>query len=238
MEATVKSTFRILAPMCLAASILSNSASAGTIDYPCTTSSGCSFQYVAADDPTNGNVWTGLSESFTAQDPNVLAGFYVFNPTGTSISDPLLFSLYTGNGTFSTLLGSVSATATLASDTSELLEVNFSSIPLTPGNQYTLAVTLPSQGLPVAGPGSYQHTGTGEYSQVGVFINSESNSYPGGQFYYLGSSYSESFFANWDLAFNVTPVASATPEPGTWLLVGTGLGVLARVRRRRQHRTA
>lgn len=234
----MKTTFRILAPICLAASIMSGSACAGTIDYPCTTLSGCSFQYVAANDPTNGNVWTGLSESFTAQNPNVLAGFYVVDVSGTSISDPLLFSPYAGNGVFSTLLGSASVTATLANNTSELLEVSFSSIPLTVGSQYTLAVTLPSQGLPVAGPGSFQPTGTGEYSQVGVFINSESNSYPGGQFYYLGSSYDESFFANWDLAFNVTPTTGTTPEPRTWFFIASGLGALALVRLKRYRRSA
>ena len=171
---------------------------------------------MAANDPSNGSIWTGVAQSFTALDAQVLAGFYVGNYSGAAISDPLLFSLYAGDGTFSNLLGQVSATVTLANNATELLLVNLASVTLTPGNSYTLVVSLPNQALPVSGdPGTFNPYGSAPYSQVSVIFNSQSNSYPAGQFYYVGSSYNESFFANWDLAFAVMPVLAVYPlQPG------------------------
>lgn len=145
-------------------------------------------------------MWTGLSQSFTAENPHVLFGFYVVNYSGKALSDTVLFSLYSGSGQFSALIAQAAAAVELAESKSKLLQVAFSSISLTPGEQYTVAVTMPSQGLPAAG----------KYSPLGVFIYGQDNAYSGGQFYYLGSSYPASEFTNWDLAFNVTPTAETT----------------------------
>jgi hypothetical protein len=177
------------------------------INFPCTVTGSCSFQWVAANDPANGNVWAGLAQSFTAENPHVKFGFYAANFSGTAISDTVLFSLYSGSGQFSALIAQASATATLAEDAGELLQVAFSSVSLTPGEQYTVAVTLPDETLPVAGEPGVFTMRTGVYSSLGVFIYSQDNAYSGGQFYYVGGSYPESEFENWDLAFNVTPVA-------------------------------
>jgi len=103
--------------------------------------------------------------------------------------------LYAGDGQFSNLLGQASVTVTLANFATNLVQVDFSSISLTPGNQYTVVASLPSQQLPPLGTNS----------NLAVVFNSLNNSYPGGRFYYVGASYNESLFALWDLAFNVTP---------------------------------
>jgi hypothetical protein len=82
----MKSTLRSLPPICLAALVLSGTVNAGIIDFPGGASS--NSNNVAANDPAHGNVWTGLAESFTAQDPNVLFGFYTANFTGAAVGDP------------------------------------------------------------------------------------------------------------------------------------------------------
>src|ERR1700733_7971683 len=204
----------ILAPICFTAFVISGTLDAQNINFPCTAS--CSFQYVAANDPSNGNVWTGLAQSFTApDDPSVLFGFYVGNFSGAPINDTVLYSLYARGGQFSNPLGQVSATATLASGAVELPQVSFSSIPLRPGTEYTVVVSLPNRGLPTTGaPGVFNPLGPGTYSTLGVLIYSTSNAYAGGRFYYVGSSYDESTFANWDLAFNVSPGAGGNCPAG------------------------
>jgi hypothetical protein len=166
---------------------------AGVIDFP----PGGNSNNVAANDPAQGNVWTGLAQSFTAQAPHVLFGFYVGNFSGASVNDTLLFSLYAGDGQFSNLLGQASAPVTLANFVTKLVQVDFSSISLTFGNQYTVVASLPSQQLPPLGT----------YSNLSLLYNSQNNSYPGGRFYFVGASYDESLpaFALRDLAFNVTP---------------------------------
>jgi len=106
-----------------------------------------------------------------------LFGFYVANSSGASVSDSLLFRLYSGDGQFSNLLGQASATASLANLATKLVQVDFSSISLTPGNQYTVVVSLPSQQLPPFGT----------YSDLSVFYNNINNPYPGGRFYFVGA---------------------------------------------------
>jgi uncharacterized repeat protein (TIGR03803 family) len=171
---------------------------AGTIDYPPSNN----FNNVAANVPTSGNVWTGLAQSFTAEDSHILFGFYVGNFTGANVSGTLLFSLYAGDGQFTNLLGQASATATLGNFDTTLLQVDFSSVTLNPGDRYTVVVSLPSGQLPTLGT----------YSDLSVMYNSLNNSYPGGRFYFVGASYDESssFLALRDLAFKVTPLG---PSP-------------------------
>ncbi len=75
----------------------------GVINFPPPV--GANTQTVAANDPAHGNVWTGIAQSFTAQDPHILFGFYVASFSGAPVSDTVLFSLYSGDGQFSNLLG-------------------------------------------------------------------------------------------------------------------------------------
>jgi hypothetical protein len=197
MEAIVRLARTLVSSMLVGFS-LATPATAGTIDFPPV---GNSFQNVAANVPANGNVWTGLAQSFTAEDSHVSFGFYVGNFTGAPVSDTLLFRLYSGDGQFSNFLGQATATANIASFASELVQVDFSSIALTVGSQYTVVASLPSQQLPPLGTSS----------DLSVRYNSANNSYPGGRFYFVGASYDQSqpAFALRELAFNVTPSARA-----------------------------
>jgi hypothetical protein len=177
----------------------------------------CASQQVAANDPAHSNVWTGVAQSFTAQDPNILFGFYMFTST-PSESDPVLFSLYSGDGNFSAPpLDQVAATVpsnAIPFDIS-LVQVDFSSINLTSSDVYTVAVTLPSEGLPTLGTNS----------DANITYAGLNNPYPGGRFYFVGASFDESLptFADRDIAFNVTPV----PEPASaTLLLGPLLVLL------------
>lgn len=201
---------------------LSGTVNAGVIDFP----SGDRWNNIAANVPANGNVWTGLAESFTAQDSNVLFGFYIANyGRAAAVTDSLVFTLYSGDGLFSNVLDQVTANVTnLPSRASELVQVDFSSTTLTPGNQYTVVVSPLSQGLPQSGT----------YSDLGVSYNSINNSYADGRFYFVGASYNQSLpaFANRDLAFKVTPV-NAVPEPETYTLILLSLGLLGIAQRRR-----
>lgn len=179
---------------------MSGLAYAGVIDFPGTTSN--NSNNVAANDPANGNVWTGVAESFTAQDPQVSFGFYVANYSGGPVTNsPILFSLYVGDGQFTTLLKQVTATISLANFTSGLVQIDLSSISLVPGNRYTVVASLPSQQLPPLGT----------YSALSVLYNSLSDSYTGGRFYFVGGTYDESLsaYSLRDLAFKVTPTGSS-----------------------------
>src|SRR5260370_12341194 len=179
----------------------------GVINFPPPV--GANTQTVAANDPAHGNVWTGIAQSFTAQDPHILFGFYVASFSGAPGSDTVLFSLYSGDGQSSNLLGQASAPVTLATNfVTQFVQVDFSSISLTPGNQYTVVASRPSQQLPPLGT----------YSNLSLLYNSLNNSYPGGRFYFVGASYDESLpaFALRDLAFNVTPVFAVFSLSGDW----------------------
>ncbi len=172
---------------------------------------------VAANVPAQANVWTGLSQSFTAQDPNVTFGFYVF--LQAQVPTNLLYSLYSGDGTFSTLLAQQAATLSAGTALSPtLLTVDFSSINLLVNAKYTVGLTLPTQGLPVAA--TYSNASA---LYAGLNTAGTSNPYQGGSFYFVGSSYSPASFADRDLAFRITSV----PEPNAFALMAGGLGLIA-----------
>ena len=192
---------------CIAAATVALSAQAAVIDVPPVGLGNT----IAANDTVLNNIWTGEAQSFTAQDPNIQFGFWMFEqsqvPTG------LLFSLYSGDGVFTTLLAQRAATlnsGTIANPT--LVTVDFSAINLVPNSKYTVAVTLPSQGLPPLGT----------YSNASVMLGGSNatgnpNPYSGGSFYYVGSAYNPAFFLDRDIAFRVTPI----PEPSTLAMMCT-----------------
>jgi len=206
---------------CIASLLAASESYAIPIDFPPLTGGNT----IAANDTVNGNIWTGEAQSFTALDPNVLFGFYMFEQS--QIPSSLLFSLYAGDGIFTNLLSqqsTVLSTGTIANPS--LVTVDFASVNLVVGAKYTVAVTLPSQGLPP----------TGTYSNASVMYAGSSgsgnpNPYTDGSFYYVGSSYNPAFFLNRDIAFKVTPV----PEPSTYALLGSGVGLLAFLRSRKKN---
>lgn len=172
---------------------------------------------VAANVPAQGNVWTGLSQSFTAQDPNVTFGFYVF--LQAQVPTPLLYSLYSGDRTFSTLLAQRATTLSAGTAFSPtLLTVDFSGINLLVNAKYTVALTLPTQDLPAAATYSNASALYAGTSSSGI-----PNPYQGGSFFFVGSSYNPASFEDRDLAFRVTPV----PEPSAFALMAGGLGLIA-----------
>jgi hypothetical protein len=198
---------------------------ASTIDYQ---PAGSHFQYIASNDPVYGNVWTGVAQSFTAEDPLVSFGFYTFESQQTATE--VLFSLYSGDGQFASLLSQ--KTATLISGTwsnPTLLSVDFSGTTLSVGQKYTVAITLPNAELPPSG--TYSNVSI-EYA--GTASDGNANPYAGGTFYYTGSSYPPSYFYDRDIAFRVSPV----PEPENTALMLSGAVLLALTLRRRAFRSS
>jgi hypothetical protein len=171
-------------------------ATAGIIDYVPTRAVNAS-QQVAANDPLNGNVWTGIAQSFTAQDASMRFTFYAGNFTPGSIYQYLQLTLYSGEGASQSLMQQTTVPVNLASYAQAPVTADFSSAILTPGQRYTVVASLPSQSLPAPGTSS----------DISLVYNSINNAYPDGRFYFVGGSYAESLpaFANRDLAFRVTP---------------------------------
>lgn len=189
--------------------LTSASVQASVIDYP---SGGQYSQSIAANVPSSGNAWIGIAQSFTAEDSNIKFGFYGFDFSASS--DQVLLSLYSGDGNFSNLLGQQLVSISPGLPYRDVfIEADFSSITLGVGSSYTVAATLPSQALP----------NSGTYSNASLNYNSNSNSYPGGRFYFLGSSYDQNqpVFSNRELAFKVTP--AAVPVPGAFWLFTSAL---------------
>jgi hypothetical protein len=191
-------------------------------------------QFIAANDPTHGNVWTGISQSFTAQDSNIKFDFYASN---FSTTQQIELSIYSGDGVFnnSNLLGQqlVNVNKDLATYSGgkwtgyEKIEADFSNINLTVGNVYTVAATLPSQGLPASGTESPVELAFAGSNPT------DPRPYTGGYFYYLGSSFPNSWFFDRTIAFTASPV-SAVPVPAAVWLFGSALGGLSLFGQRRK----
>lgn len=203
--------------------LISSNAYSAAIDFP--PSASLRSNTIAANDAANGNIWTGVAQSFTALDSQVLFGFYTFEQT--QVPTAVQFSLYAGDGTFASLLSQKSAT--LLSGTAfspTLLSVDFSSTTLTINQKYTVAISLPGFALPAAG--SYANVSV---LYAGTDAGGDPNPYAGGTFYYLGSSYPPAFFFDRDIAFRVT----AVPEPSTYSLLLSGLTLLIGAKVLRKH---
>ena len=226
---SARSTLGTIAVLGLLAAVFpSSSAFAGVIDYQ--PSLNGNAQNIAANEPQYGNVWTGVSQSFTAEDSQVSFGFYTFSNRG--IPTAVLFSLYAGDNTFNSLLSQRSTTwvsGTYSNPT--LLAVDFSDTLLSVGIRYTVSLSLPGRILPTLGT----------KSDVSIrfanqpFSGQNTNPYSGGSFFYTGATYTPSSFSNWDAAFKVTPITSGPSVPDTSTtssLVFFSLAGLAALRRK------
>lgn len=162
--------------------------------------SGNHFQFIASNVPAHGNVWTGVAQSFVAKDPNIVFGFYM-QSNNKGNGGEVLFSLYSGDGVFSNLLGQRIVQINESSPYSKMfVEADFSSITLTQGNSYTMVISLASQSLP----------DIDTYSDIGIRYASSPemlNPYAEGRFYYVGASYNmdDPAFSTRDFAFRISP---------------------------------
>jgi hypothetical protein len=156
-----------------------------------------------------------IGQSFTAEDPFVLAGlyFYVINgfpDQGFDPNESIEYGLYAGVGSGGTLLATTAFT--LPVGFSDFYLVNFSTVPLVVGAEYTLTASV---------------LGTSAYWGV----ESTDAEYARGVSVYNGVPYIE-FPATLpfpELAIEVEPI----PEPTTLTLLG--LGVVGMGLRRRRH---
>jgi hypothetical protein len=155
------------------------------------------------------NFYEPIGQSFTAEDAFVHAAlsFEVIN-SGFANDDEVEYSLYEGEGVGGALVASSSFN--LADGFSGFHLVDFSSVVLTVGNQYTLVASI---------------LGDSPYWA----INTTSDAYVGGNGVLSGALTGETF------ALNVVPVA--VPEPISLVLIGLGgVSVLARRRFARAHK--
>ena len=199
-------------------SLWASAAAAAVIDLP-------PFGYsnhVAANVPAFGNTWTGVAQSFTAEDANVFAGFSLFRGAAAGAgSEDLLYRLYQGDGTISppNLLAERPLTFAPGGfgypSSLSLAIADFTDTPLSPGSMYTLVLSLASGALPPSG--AYSETSAAYASIDGV----NGTPYAGGRFYFTGSPYDASFPLR-DVALHVNPV----PLPATIWLLGSGLTAL------------
>lgn len=186
-------------------------------------------QQVAANDPGQGNVWTGIAQSVTAADEHVRFGFYLFGQEQSEV----LYSLYAGDGIFSNPLKQVLVNSPAGSGSgteAALVSADFSDVQLTIGAVYTFRMSLPGEGLPA----------DGAYSTANAAYAGLSNPYAGGRFWFSGANYSQSSpaFADRDLAFEMVGIVAPIPEPASWALMIAGFGLAGAAARRRSVRVA
>lgn len=186
------------------------------------------YRPVARNEPDLQDVWAGLSQSFIAEDPHIVFGFRMLDvsPLLPDKGKPLIYNLYQGEDSYSTLLASrtvafpstVSADSRAAFGDVGFVDADFSNVALGVGLKYTVEITVPTANLPV----------TGRDSGFGVWTSS-ANPYSDGRFFFR-TGYDNSLFSSNDMLFRISPV----PEPSTLVIAILGfLGFAARGCRRR-----
>ena len=168
------------------------------------------------------NIWPWVGQSFTAEDGLIdTVGVFVVDFTIGSVAtdSTIVYDLFEGFGSAGNLLGSRTYSG-LSEGFKGYADVSFAGIPLAVGSVYTLRV---SNDTPQWGVES-DFDGAGAY-------------YPGGAALLPPSG--EPGTPPRDLRFHVLP--EVVPEPGTIVLLGTGIGAAAlrrfRTRRPRSHAT-
>jgi len=151
-----------------------------------------------------------IGQSFTAEDPSVTAALYfdVINPTSPP-SDPIRYDLFEGFGTGGALIASWEFM--LAPGFSGFYDVDFSSVVLSVGSEYSLVASV-----------------VGDSPYWGVVASADS---------YAGGSPIYGQDIGWnppEIALRVLPTTASVPDPGsTLLLLGIGLVGLRMYRDRR-----
>jgi hypothetical protein len=147
-----------------------------------------------------------MAQSFTAEDPSILYGFRLkdSDPSLPHAGASIMYNLYDGENSYSTLLASKTVTLPNAVSTDSrsifgdvgFVDADFSNVTLVVGQKYTVEVTVPSSALP----------STGSDTGFGVWT-SPNNPYSGGRFFFR-SGYDNTFFSQQDMLFRVTTVLS------------------------------
>lgn len=160
------------------------------------------------------NAFEPIGQSFTAEDPGVKFAFFYTPINGGALNDPLEIRLLAGDGLGGPQLGSF--TFSMPSGFSGFFDVDFSSVTLTVGQQYTAVVIQP-----------------GSSPYWGVELQQNTNPYSGGRAYFT-SGFGLQNNPGDDFRFRVTPVAvAAVPAPPALVLAGLGIaGLLVRRRQR------
>ena len=168
---------------------------------PIVLNPGYGFAQVQAYEP--------IGQSFTAEDPFVTAAlaFRVIN-SSASPDDPIRYDLYEGVGTGGALLAS--STFVLSAGFSDFYDVDFSSVTLSVGSQYSLVASV---------------VGTSPYWAIwGTWAT-----------YAGGSPIQPASVGFPEFALRVLPTTAPVPDPGSsLLLLGIGIVSLRAWKQRRQ----
>ncbi|TWT20209.1 hypothetical protein FQY83_10740 [Luteimonas marina] len=163
----------------------------------------CNFssRSIAQNDPSQGNVWRSLAQSFVATNARMTFGFRL-KDTGADLPNSgseIIYRLYSGESTQTqplatrTLRTPAVLTAGPRSIDGDLgfVEADFSAVALTVGQKYTMEITVPESSMP----------GPGNAHGIGVWT-SLVDPYPDGRFFFP-TGYNNDYFIHEDKAFRM-----------------------------------